>query len=79
LCFSGHGKRLFVNDPERQHVRVVDVNLDGTLTNSREWAKTTGDGAGAPDRMKLDADYRSPDITASTSLYRTRTRVPGLV
>ena len=116
LCFSADEKRLFVNDTEKQLIRVFDVNPDGTLANSRDWAKTTGEGAGAPDGMKLDAesnlyccgpggihvfdpegtclgviqvpehtanfawgdaDRRSLYITASTSLYRIRTRVPG--
>lgn len=116
LCFSADEMRLFVNDTERRHVRVFDVKPDGTLANDREWARTTGDGAGAPDGMKIDSrsnlytcgpggihvftpdascvgvirvpeytanfawgdtDYRSLFITASTSLYRIRTRVPG--
>ncbi len=55
LCFSADEKRLFVNDTERQHVRVFDVMPDGRLANSREWAKTTGEGAGAPDGMKIDS------------------------
>ena len=116
LCFSADEKRLFVNDTDRQHIRVFDVRPDGTLANSREWAQTTGEEAGAPDGMKIDsqsnlyccgpggihvfdpagaclgviqvpeytanfawgdADARSLYITASTSLYRIRTRVPG--
>ena len=28
---------------------------DGTLANSRIWAKTVGEGAGAPDGMKIDS------------------------
>jgi len=116
LCFSDDESRLFVNDTERQHVRVFDVARDGALSGSRIWASTTGEGAGAPDGMKLDVagnlytcgpggihvfapdatclgvirvpeytanfawgddDFRSLYITASTSLYRIRTRVPG--
>lgn len=116
LCFSADERQLFVNDTDKQHVRVFDVKPDGTLVNGREWAKTVGEGAGAPDGMKIDsmsnlytcgpggihvfapdatclgviqvpeytanfawgdADYRSLFITASTSLYRIRTRVPG--
>jgi gluconolactonase len=116
LCFSADEKLLFVNDTDRQHIRVFDVGPDGTLAHSREWAKTTGEGAGAPDGMKIDsrsnlyccgpagihvfapdatclgvihvpehtanfawgdADCRSLFITASTSLYRMRTVVPG--
>ena len=116
LCFSDDESRLFVNDTERQHVRVFDVARDGALSGSTIWASTTGEGAGAPDGMKLDVagnlytcgpggihvfapdatclgvirvpeytanfawgddDFRSLYITASTSLYRIRTKVPG--
>jgi gluconolactonase len=56
LCFSRDEKQLFVNDTERQHVRVFDVKPDGTLANSRVWAQTTGQGPGAPDGMKMDSE-----------------------
>lgn len=55
LCFSRDEQQLFVNDTEKQHIRVFDVNSDGTLANSRVWAQTTGEGAGAPDGMKMDS------------------------
>jgi gluconolactonase len=116
LCFSLDEKRLFVNDTERQHIRVFDVKPDGTLANSRVWAETTGEGAGAPDGMKMDSegniyccgpggihvfdaqaaclgvirmpeytanfcfgesDFRTLFVTASTSVYRLRVKVPG--
>lgn len=116
LCFSADEKQLFVNDTDRQHIRVFDVRPDGTLANSRTWAETKGEGAGAPDGMKLDAqgnlyccgpggihvfapdatclgvihvpeytanfcwgdaDFRSLYITASSSVYRMRTEIPG--
>ncbi|HEX4893932.1 MAG TPA: SMP-30/gluconolactonase/LRE family protein [Hyphomicrobiaceae bacterium] len=116
LCFSQDEKRLFVNDTDRQHIRVFDVAGDGSLANGRVWAETRGEGAGAPDGMKIDllgnvyccgpggihvfdaearclgvirvpeytanfcwgdGDYRSLFITAATSLYRIRTRIPG--
>jgi len=116
LCFSSDERRLFVNDTARQHIRVFDVRADGSLANSRVWARTVGEGAGAPDGMKLDAqghlyccgpggihvfapdatclgvirvpeytanfcwgdaDLRSLYITASKSVYRIRTTVPG--
>lgn len=116
LCFSLDEKRLFVNDTERQHVRVFDVKPDGTIGQGRVWAETTGEGRGAPDGMKIDSagnlftcgpggihvfdadanclgvirvpevtanfcwgddDMRSLFITASTSLYRIRVKVPG--
>jgi gluconolactonase len=116
LCFSRDEKQLFVNDTERQHIRVFDVKPDGTLANSRVWAQTTGPGPGAPDGMKTDSegniyccgpggihvfdpqatclgvilmpeytanfcfgesDLRSLFVTASSSIYRLRVKVPG--
>mgnify|MGYP001111840793 FL=1 len=117
LCFSLDASRLFVNDTERQHIRVFNVASDGKLTGGAVWAETRGKGRGAPDGMKIDSrgnlyccgpggihvfnpssdflgvipmpehtanftfgddDLRSLYITASTSLYRKRVRVPGL-
>jgi len=116
LCFSLDGRRLFVNDTDRAHIRVFDVGPDGLVTGGEVWAETTGEGAGAPDGMKIDAkgnlyccgpggihvfdsnavclgvirvpeytanfawgddDARSLYITASTSVYRIRTRLAG--
>jgi len=54
LCFSLDESRLFVNDTERQHIRVFDVRSDGTLVNGTVWAETTGEAPGAPDGMKVD-------------------------
>ena len=55
LCFSLDGRRLFVNDTERQHIRVFDVDAKGALTGGGVWAETTGEGQGAPDGMKIDS------------------------
>jgi gluconolactonase len=55
LCFSADEKRLFVNDTERQHIRVFDVRPDGTLSGGAVWAETVGHGPGAPDGMKIDS------------------------
>lgn len=55
LCFSRDEKVLFVNDTDKQHIRAFDVKADGTLANNRVWAKTVGDGPGAPDGMKMDS------------------------
>ncbi|BBK31650.1 gluconolactonase [Stella humosa] len=55
LCFSQDGRRLFVNDTDRQHIRLFDVRADGTLAGGQVWAETTGEGDGAPDGMKLDS------------------------
>jgi gluconolactonase len=54
LCFSLAGRRLFVNDTARQHIRVFEVKRDGTLANGDVWAETVGEGPGAPDGMKFD-------------------------
>ncbi|MBS1254198.1 MAG: Gluconolactonase [Anaerolineales bacterium] len=116
LCFSLDEGRLFVNDTDRFHIRVFDVQSDGTLSNGRVWAETVGENAGVPDGMKIDQQgnlyscgpggihlfdaagtclgviqmpehtanlawggesLRSLYITASSSLYRLRVRVPG--
>jgi gluconolactonase len=55
LCFSLDERRLYVNDTDRQHIRLFDVGADGTLANGRVWAETKGEGAGAPDGMKIDS------------------------
>ena len=55
VCFALDEKTLFVNDTDKQHIRAFDVNADGTLTNNRVWANTVGEGAGAPDGMKIDS------------------------
>ncbi len=55
LCFSIDERHLFVNDTERKHIRVFDVAGDGTLRNGRIWTELSGDGAGAPDGMKIDS------------------------
>jgi gluconolactonase len=117
LCFSLDESRLFVNDTERQHIRVFNVDGNGDLSGGAVWAATEGDGPGAPDGMKIDSrgnvyccgpgglhvfdssgdrlgiidmpetaanftfgddDLRSLFVTATTSLYRLRVRVPGL-
>lgn len=55
LCFSLDGQRLFVNDTARQHIRVFDLKADGSLAGGAVWAETRGEGAGAPDGMKIDS------------------------
>lgn len=55
LCFSLDEKRLFVNDTPRLHIRVFDVQPDGSITGSRVFAETSGQGEGRPDGMKLDS------------------------
>ena len=55
LCFSLDERRLFVNDTERMHIRVFDVQGDGTLSGGTVWAEVAGEGDGAPDGMKFDS------------------------
>jgi len=55
LCFSLDGRRLFINDTARRHIRVFDVTPDGALSGGRVWAETVGEGPGAPDGMKIDS------------------------
>ena len=54
LCLSLDEKQLFVNDTDRQHIRVFDLNSDGYLENGRVWADLCGDEPGVADGMKLD-------------------------
>ena len=56
LCFSLDEQRLFINDTPRKHIRVFDVQSDGTLSGSRVFGETTGDAPGAPDGMKIDSE-----------------------
>ena len=56
LCFSLDESQLFVNDTMRGHVRVFEVNQDGTLSSGRVWADVTGDRDGVPDGMKVDCE-----------------------
>lgn len=116
LCLSLDETMLFVNDTPREHIRRFDLTAAGMVSGGEAWADVTGEGDGAPDGMKLDADGNlyttgpggihvfAPDatclgvvevpervanftwgaddlkslfITASTSLYRTRTRTAG--
>lgn len=55
LCFSIDEKQLFVNDTERGHIRVFSVTATGSLLGGEVWAQVTGEGGGAPDGMKIDA------------------------
>jgi gluconolactonase len=55
LCFSLDGRRLFINDTARKHIRLFELQPDGTLAGGKVWAETTGQGPGAPDGMKVDS------------------------
>lgn len=55
LCFSLDQRRLFINDTDNGHIRVFDVQADGSLSGGAVWATPSGDEPGAPDGMKIDA------------------------
>jgi gluconolactonase len=58
LCFSVDESLLYINDTTRAHIRVFDVQADGTLANSRVLADGIGSGSleigDLVDGMKLD-------------------------
>ena len=54
LTFSLDESLLFINDTMRAHIRVFDVNDDGTISNGRVWADVTGERDGLADGMKID-------------------------
>jgi len=57
LAFSSDEKVLYIADSsELRHVRVFDVNRDGTLSNGRLFAEIRSDLPGAPDGMKVDVE-----------------------
>ncbi|MBC8330471.1 MAG: SMP-30/gluconolactonase/LRE family protein [Anaerolineae bacterium] len=56
LCFSLDESQLYINDTDRQHIRVFDVQPNGTLANGRLFAELTGDAPGVADGMKIDQE-----------------------
>ena len=56
LCFSPDESRLFINDTDRQHIRVFDVQGDAGIDNGRVWANVGGANPGVADGMKLDRE-----------------------
>ncbi len=116
IALSLDESKLFVNDTDRGHVRVFDLNADGSASCGDVWVDVTGVGDGGPDGLKIDSqdnlyttgpggihvfapdatdlgvigipegianftwgddDLRTLYVTASTSLYRLRVKVPG--
>ena len=57
LVISSDGRRLYVDDTDRHHVRAFDLGADGGLTDGRVFADVShGETTGRPDGMKLDAE-----------------------
>jgi len=118
LAFSPDEASFYIADSsDRRHVRVFDVESDGTLSNGRVFAEIRSELEGNPDGMKVDVqghlyvaaaggiwvfaedrehlgtirtpetpancawgggDWTSLFITARTSVYRVRLKVPGI-
>lgn len=55
LTFSPDEKKLYVNDSQKGHIRVFDVQADGLLSGDRVFAELKAPGKkGVPDGMKVD-------------------------
>ncbi len=56
LAFSPDEGILYIDDSRRRHVRALDVQADGTLTNSRILCDMDHPQPGSPDGMKVDRE-----------------------
>jgi len=59
LCFSPDESLLYINDTPRAHIKVWDMNPDGSLSNGRMFFQGIGSGVieeGIPDGMKCDEE-----------------------
>jgi len=57
VCFSPDESLLYINDTPRAHIKVYDVEPDGSLSNGRMFFEGIGSGVieeGIPDGMKCD-------------------------
>ena len=54
LAFSTDESVLYVNDTVNRHIRVSEVNSDGSLKNDRVFIDMTVEATGNPDGMKVD-------------------------
>ncbi len=56
LAFNLDGTQLYIDDSsKRRHVRVFDVQPDGTLSNGRLFYNMASDKSGSPDGMTVDS------------------------
>jgi gluconolactonase len=56
IAFSPDESLLYINDTRRRHIRVFDVNADGTLGNGRLFYSDPGTERGNCDGMKVDVE-----------------------
>lgn len=58
LAFSPDEKKLYIDDSERRHIRVFDVNDDGSLSGGALFHDMNIAAPGSPDGMKVDVEGR---------------------
>jgi sugar lactone lactonase YvrE len=56
LAFSPDESLLYIDDTARVHIRVFDVQPDGTIANGRIFAELKSDAEGNVDGMKIDSE-----------------------
>jgi gluconolactonase len=56
LCFSTDEQKILIDDTDKGHIRVFDVDDDGNLTNGHIWAELDDVGVGVADGMKVDRE-----------------------
>jgi gluconolactonase len=56
LDFCPDESLLYINNTARRHIRVFDVQPDGTLRNGRLFYEARGDEPRNPDGMKVDTE-----------------------
>jgi len=54
IALSPDEKKLYVNDTEKQHIRVFDIQPDGSIANGKVFAEMNSKEAGGADGMKVD-------------------------
>lgn len=58
LAFSPDERLLYIDDSSRRHIRVFEVQPDGSLGNDRLFCSMDVPQTGLPDGMKVDAEGR---------------------
>ena len=58
LAFSPDEKRLYIADSERRHIRVYDVQVDGSLSSGSLFHEMNVNAPGVPDGIKVDVEGR---------------------
>ncbi len=56
LAFTQDERILYIADTPQMHIRKFAVAADGSLTGGEVFAESSGQGAGAPDGLKVDSE-----------------------